>query len=224
MCTVCEPCPCFPIDTQVSDHLHAFTPSAPRRVRMYCSSFAPVANAHRWPNPSRPSSLVGAGTPKLHPPFPNWSCGIVYLLSGQLSPGCCAAREMGGKNMGLLEYLIPVSDLRELLFACFLFLPMSTVLRPPFLHLLIFSYSTANLKSYRFLKPLPNRGELFPFILLPLSLLSPHAHSYFSAMSDAWEKFKFESKCKQIQGMAKALLPRTCTFFPPSTPTLKSDE
>ena len=46
--------PLFSIDAQVSDHLHAFTPSAPRRIRMYFSSFAPVANPHIWPNRSRP--------------------------------------------------------------------------------------------------------------------------------------------------------------------------
>ena len=41
----------FPIDAQVSDHLCAFTPFAARHVRMYCSSFAPVVNAHICPNP-----------------------------------------------------------------------------------------------------------------------------------------------------------------------------
>jgi len=69
--------PLLSADAQVSGHLPTFTPCTPRHVRMYCSSFSPVVNEHISPNPSRPSSLVGAGTPELHPPSPNWSCGIV---------------------------------------------------------------------------------------------------------------------------------------------------
>ena len=50
-----------------------------REFRMYCSSLAPVPKARIWPNSSCPSPQVGAWTPKLPAPSPNWYCGIVYL-------------------------------------------------------------------------------------------------------------------------------------------------
>ena len=48
------------LDAQVSGHLCAFIPSAPRRVPTYCSSFVSVTNTPIWPNPSHLDPLVGA--------------------------------------------------------------------------------------------------------------------------------------------------------------------
>ena len=61
-------------------------PALVGRVQMYYSSFAPVANTHIWPNPSRPIPGVSSA------PSPEWDCGIVFL--NLCSPGCFAGRRV----------------------------------------------------------------------------------------------------------------------------------
>ncbi len=98
--------PLFPYDAQVSGHLYAFTPYAPRRVPTYCSSFAPVANSHIWPNPSRLAPLVGALVPRSPLP-PGIEIKELYTFIRKVKGLAASQAGREGKGLCACPYFFP---------------------------------------------------------------------------------------------------------------------